>query len=348
MGAPARIDPPAADETTVQQGMISGFLGGLHVEQLKTTRIFETHVHLCRPRVCGARGNNAGGVPAHRPVEGPAGGEATQEATDYLSKELEAQRQRLNDSENKLAQYKLDHNAVGLDEDEKVNTVSSALADISASYTKAKLERIEKEAVYEGLKAIQGDRDRLAAHPSVLASPDIQLLKTSLNQLQAEKAKDVVHTAEYFKTHNDIFIENAQAKLYQAEDRVVEAAKNEAELASGKEASFKDQLDRQNAETLSLDRKGVDYGMLQREEASVTRCCSTILLARTKETGVSGQFKGTNITIIDAAEICQRIAVIAEHEPRPHGGVLVEGSMCWPSVWPLDSSISNSRISDTG
>ena len=47
--------------------------------------------------------------------------------------------------------------------------------------------------------------------------------------------------------------------------------------------------------------KGADYAMLQREEAS-NKALFDNLLSRTKETGVSGQFKGSNITIVDPAE----------------------------------------------
>jgi succinoglycan biosynthesis transport protein ExoP len=292
LGAPARIDPPAADETSAQQGLISDFLGGLHIEQLRTTRIFEITYTAADP-VFAQRAANALAM-QYIAQSKDIRGEATQEANDYLSQALEQQRQKLNDSEAKLADYKVSHNAVALDD--KVNTVSAKLADISARLTTAQLDTIDKGATYEGLRKVQDDREKLAAHPSILSNPDIQQLKNALNALQAQKARDAV-------THGEKMLAgiNAQQKLYLAEDRVVEAAQNEYELAKGKEASYRQQYDAQNTETLSLDKKGADYAMLQREEAS-NKALYDNLLSRVKETGVSGQFKGSNITIVDPAE----------------------------------------------
>jgi capsular exopolysaccharide synthesis family protein len=300
VGAPKRIDPPAADETTAEQNLISGFLGGLSVTPIRMTRMFDITYQAPDP-VYAARAANALAneyIAQSKDIRS----EATQEATDYLSKELDAQRIKLNDSEAKLADYKETHDAVGLDD--KVNTVSTKLADINASLTHATLERIDKGAAYEGLKAIQGDRDKLAGHPLILGNPDIQRLKIALNTLQAKRTELLVGHGEKYLAVEPIQgqVDDAQAKLDQAEDRVVEAAKTEFEQAQGKEASYRDQYNRQNQETLNLDRKGVEYGTLQREEASNKTLFDT-LLARTKETGVSGQFKGSNITIVDAAEV---------------------------------------------
>jgi succinoglycan biosynthesis transport protein ExoP len=300
VGAPKRIDPPAADETTAEQSLISGFLGGLTVTPIRATRMFDITYHAPDP-VYAARAANALAneyIAEAKDIRS----EATQEATDYLSKELDAQRIKLNDSEAKLAEYKETHDAVGLDD--KVNTVSTKLADISGSLTRAQLERINKGAAYEGLKAIQDDRAKLAAHPLILGNPDIQRLKINLNALQEKRTEILAgHGAKYLAVDPiQSQVDDAQAKLDQAEDQVVEAAKTEFDQAKAKETSYQEQYNRQNQETLNLDRKGVEYGTLQREEASNKTLFDT-LLARTKETGVSGQFKGSNITIVDAAEV---------------------------------------------
>jgi succinoglycan biosynthesis transport protein ExoP len=297
LGAPARIDPPAADETSMEQGLISDFLGGLHVEQLRTTRIFEITYTAADP-VFAQRAANAVAT-QYITQSKDIRSEATQEANDYLSRALDDQRLKLNDSETKLAEYKVSHNAVALDD--KVNTVSAKLADISARLTTAQLDTIDKGATYEGLRKVQDDREKLAAHPSILTNPDIQQLKNALNTLQAQRARDAVTHGPSLLAGLDAEIANAQQKLYQAEDRVVEAAQNEYELAKGKEASYRQSYEEQNRATMTLDQKGADYAMLQREEAS-NKALFDNLLARTKETGVSGQFKGSNITIVDPAE----------------------------------------------
>ena len=66
---------------------------------------------------------------------------------------------------------------------------------------------------------------------------------------------------------------------------------------------------------MGLDRKAVEYAALEREAAG-NRQLYENLLQRAKETGVSGEFKGSNIEIVDAAEV-PRWPGPAERAARP-------------------------------
>jgi len=301
LGAPQRIDPPAADETTAQQGAISAFLGGLSVAPVKTTRIFEI-VYTSPDPVFAVRAANAIAneyIAQTKDIRS----EATQEANSYLGKALQEQRDKLTESENKLAAYKESHNALSFDD--KTNTASTALADISANLTKAKLDAYDKGSIYTGLQQIANDRDKLAAHPQILNNPDIQLLKTNLNAAQTERAQQAAKGSGTKQLEADGFdarIAAAQQKLNQAEDNVIESARNEYQLAKAKQDNYQRQYDSANQAALSLNRKGTEYTMLLQEEQS-NKALFDQLLQKTKETDVSGQFKGSNVTIIDAAEL---------------------------------------------
>ena len=52
---------------------------------------------------------------------------------------------------------------------------------------------------------------------------------------------------------------------------------------------------------MALNRKGIEYGVLAREAASNRQILES-LMQRTKETGISGELKTSNIRIVDAAE----------------------------------------------
>jgi capsular exopolysaccharide synthesis family protein len=301
LGAPKRIDPPAADETTAQQGLISGFMGGLDVQPVRTTRIFEIVYRSADPVFAEQAANAVANeyIAQTKDIRG----EATQESSDFLKTQLDAQRQKLYESDLKLNQYKSSHDAVGLDD--KVNTTSTKLAEISAQLTKAQIETIDKEAAYQGLKAVQGDREKLAANPVILANPEIHRFKAELSAALAEREKRIAAGAGA-KTRaldgTEQAVEQAQARLEQQEDHIVDAALTEYNTAKARQASFQQQYNEQKAEALQLDSKGVEYAALQREAAS-NKTLFDNLLTRTKETNVSGQFKGSNISIIDAAEI---------------------------------------------
>src|SRR6185295_14368521 len=67
------------------------------------------------------------------------------------------------------------------------------------------------------------------------------------------------------------------------------------------ERSLMRALDQQKQDALALNRKGIEYGALSRDAAS-NRQIFDSLMQRTKETGISGELKTSNIRIVDLAE----------------------------------------------
>src|SRR5262249_14669925 len=148
----------------------------------------------------------------------------------------------------------------------------------------------EKGGIYEGLRAIANDREKLAAHPSILNNPDIQNLKAALTAAQTDKAQAAAKGSGAKQLEADGYdarIQTAQQKLDKAEDNVVEAARNEAEIAKARQASFQQTYDQQNQAALNLNRTGTQYTMLVQEEQS-NKLLFDQLLSKTKETDVSG------------------------------------------------------------
>jgi capsular exopolysaccharide synthesis family protein len=64
-------------------------------------------------------------------------------------------------------------------------------------------------------------------------------------------------------------------------------------------------LEVQKRDALALNRKGIDYGTLQRDAASNRQIFDSLML-RTKETGISSELKTSNIRVIDVAETPRR------------------------------------------
>jgi capsular exopolysaccharide synthesis family protein len=300
VGAPEKILPPPADETTVQSQMISGFLGGLSVQQLRQTRIFAVHYQSADPVRASVAANAVVDQYIRQSLD--LRGEASEEASDYLRVELEKQRTKLNQSEAALAQYKETHDAIALDD--KQNTVIQKLGDLNAMVTRAQQNRIDTEMKYKNLQSAGADREKLEAFPAILGNADIQKQKGQIRDLVQQRAKDAAQHGPKFQAVQalDQQIQQAQDKLYADEDKIVESAKNEYLTAQATEDAYRQQLDKQNREALALDRKGVEYAALLREAASNKTLYDT-LLQRAKEIGVSGQFKGSNIRVLERAEI---------------------------------------------
>ena len=97
-------------------------------------------------------------------------------------------------------------------------------------------------------------------------------------------------------------IQIAQAKLQGEIAKVVQSVRNEYQAALAQENSLTGALDQQKREALAMNRKAIDYGVLERDVQSSKQIYES-LLQRAKETGVSGELKTSNIRVVDAAEM---------------------------------------------
>ena len=82
---------------------------------------------------------------------------------------------------------------------------------------------------------------------------------------------------------------------------MVQSVRNQYLAARTQENSLIGALESQKREALSMNRKGIEYGVLQREVES-SRQIYDSLMQRAKETGVSAELKSSNIRVVDAAE----------------------------------------------
>jgi capsular exopolysaccharide synthesis family protein len=247
---------------------------------------------------------------------------ASKEASQWLGGQLEAQRKQVDASEQALQQYREQTDAVSLDD--KQNIVVQKLADLNAAVTRAKTERIQKEALYNQVRSIQDNRAALDTVPAILSNTFIQQQKTVVAELHRQQ----VQLAEKLgPRHPDMLklvssIESAEAKLQAEVVKVVQSLKNDYLASLSQERSLMAALDAQKRDAMSLNRKSIDYGSLQRDALS-NRQIFDSLMQRTKETGISGELKASNIRVVDPAEVPRKPA--SPDKPRNLGFALFGG-----------------------
>jgi capsular exopolysaccharide synthesis family protein len=93
----------------------------------------------------------------------------------------------------------------------------------------------------------------------------------------------------------------AQTKLDGEVAKVVQSVRNEYQAALAKENSLIAALNQQKGEAQAMNRKAIDYGVLERDVQSNKQLYES-LLQRAKETGVSTELKTSNIRVVDKAE----------------------------------------------
>jgi capsular exopolysaccharide synthesis family protein len=97
-------------------------------------------------------------------------------------------------------------------------------------------------------------------------------------------------------------VQGAEAKLRVEIAKVVDGVKSDFQTAMAQEHELQSALNAQKGEALSMNRKGIELGVLQREAES-NRQIYESLLQRTKETDISSEMRTTNVRIVDLAEV---------------------------------------------
>jgi capsular exopolysaccharide synthesis family protein len=292
--------PPGADETQAQAAVIDRFLGGLNIAPVRFSRLVDITFLSPDPILAAKVPNALASQYMDQSVE--VRSSTTKEASDFLTQQLEEQRKKVEASEQALQAYREQTDSVSLEE--RQNIVVQKLQDLNEAVTKANTTRIQKEGAYNQAKAAQENPALIDGLPLILSNTFIQQQKTELAQLQRQLAQ---LSERLGPNHPDmvkigIAITNAEAKIQAEVAQVLEGTRREYEAALAEEQNLTTALNRQKAEAQSLNRDGIQYGVLQRD-ATANRQMFEALLQRTQETGVSEQIKAGNIRIIDQAEI---------------------------------------------
>jgi succinoglycan biosynthesis transport protein ExoP len=299
--APPQVEAEAPDaaENATQSRIIDLFLAGVTVTPVRNSRLVDVSYRSSEAALSSRVANALAKQYIEQNLEFKF--LATKEATDFLNERTAEQRQNLEKSEQALQQYREKTGAMALED--RQNIVVQRLSDLNAAVTRARTERIEKESVYNQIRAIQSDRAAVDTFPAILNNAFIQQLKGQLNEQQRVKAQlaEKLGARHPDMVKADSAIETTETRINAEVQKVVQALRNDYLAAQSNERSLQASLDQQRAEAQELNRASIQYGVLQRDATSNQTMFSG-LLERSRETGISGELKTSNIRVVDQAE----------------------------------------------
>jgi succinoglycan biosynthesis transport protein ExoP len=301
--------PAGAEKTHLQERAIDRFLENLTVAPVRNSRLIDVRYESADPGLTVSIANAHAAAYIDQNLEFKF--LATKEASDWLANRMAEQRKHLEAGELALQQYREDNDAISLED--RQNIIVQRLADVNAAVTRARTTRIEKEALYNQLRSIQHKRDALDTFPAILSNVFVQQLKAELAGLQRQHAE---LTDQLGERHPDMIklrsaLRTAEAKLQGEVAKVVQSIGNEYRAARDQERDLVSALEQQKTEALALNRKAIEYGVLQRDSTS-SRQMFEELLQRAKQTEISGELKTSNIRVVDPASLPEKPA-----RPRP-------------------------------
>jgi succinoglycan biosynthesis transport protein ExoP len=279
--------------------LVNNFLGAVTVEPVRGSRLYNVSVQSANPEFAARAADTL--VEEYVAQNFKLRTEATEKSLKFLADEILKQQTKVEDAERAMAEYRETHNALSLED--RQNTVVSSLNQVNDQYTRARTERIQKEAVYNQVKSLPSAA-LAESIPAITQNAAVQSLRVRLADLQRER---VTLNERYGEKHPSV-IQNGNAiedttKHYQAAlASAVQSIRNDYETAVSLERRLASALEDSKGAAMDLNRKSVSYTVLEREAQSARQIYEA-LLQRQNELQIVSNSGGNNVRLMDRAVV---------------------------------------------
>lgn len=227
----------------------------------------------------------------------------TRYAREFLEKQLESTRQKLEDSERQLVGYASEQRIIELGQDKEGNASQSLDASNLVRLNEALAEaRVERISAAQNMRAGNAGIENSADSSSVIA------LRTQKAQLEAEyQQKSAIFLPDYPEMKALREQIRSLERAINGEQRSSRSNQSDALRAAYRAAVEKEnelvgKVDALKQELLKLRNRSIEYTILQRE-VDTNRVLYEGLLQKYKEVGVSDGVGQNDVSIVDKARV---------------------------------------------
>src|SRR5580700_1242469 len=273
--------------------ILGAFLGRLSVKRVPSSRLIEVTFEAEDPQLAAQIVNTH--LQNYVEQNFRSKYDATIQASNWLSSELEELRIKVEKSENARLAYERANQIWQIDEKQDISV--SKLSDLSKAVTGAQTDVAEKEALYR--MAMSGNVDALrVAHGSEVIT-DLRKRKSEVDEQYAEAVNQygpnfpkVLRIAAQQK-EVDADLDRARTTLLQSVEQEYNTARNHVQL-------LQEALDKQKTEANDQAEKLVQYHILQHDAESNKQLYDG-LLQKLKEASITAGLRSSNIRVVDPA-----------------------------------------------
>lgn len=282
--------------------LVSQFIDRIEVNPIRSSRLVDVSFRAKSPAMAAKIANTLANVYVSQNLEIKL--EAAKDAVDWLHHQIEAERKKVEETEQAVLRYKEENNIITDFSSDNEKITAQKLAQLNTNVVDAESERVEAETRYQQAMALEGNPEMLDSIPEVLNNElirQIKAMEVDLYKKMSELSKKYGQNHPRMKAI-DSELQMVQKRKAQEVNRVINSLKSEYKVALAREQSLKGALARQKLESLELNQKAIQYGVLKREAESAKHMYE-LLIKRFKETTLTEDMKTGNIRIIDRAEV---------------------------------------------
>lgn len=294
----------ADEDASFDSELVSVFIERTEVSPIENSRLVDVSVQAKDPAMSARMTNELVSAYINQNLETKL--TAAKNAAEWLGERINDMRKKVETAEKALLHYKEAQDIITDFSSDAENITAQKLAELNTQLIEVESQRVEAETRFRQAISIENTPDMLDSIPEVLSNEliiEVKKMEVVLFTRMSELSR------KYGRNHPKmVAIESELADLKKRKGietrRVINSLKNKYKLVLVREESLKKALARQKAESLSLNKKAVQFGVLQREAES-SRYMYEMLIKRFKETSLTEEMKTGNIRIIDTAETPQ-------------------------------------------
>ena len=299
-GNPSALIIPRIGQTGQRPAILGAFLGSLSVKRVPNSRLIEVQFEAEDPQLAAQIVN--GHVQNFIEENFRSRYDATTQASNWLSAELEELRIKVQKSEDERIAYERENQIWTIDE--KQNITTQKLADLNKSLTDAQTDLLQKQALFEIAKS--GDVDQLSQVRESAYISDILRRKSEVEEQFADASAQFGPTYPKVQ-HLLLEKQSLEEALERAKKNVVSSIEADYRTGREREDLLLVALDKQKAEANEMAEKLVQYHILEHDAESNKQLYDN-LQQKLKEAGITAGLRSSNIRIVDPALVPTRPA----------------------------------------
>ncbi|MCH8028484.1 MAG: polysaccharide biosynthesis tyrosine autokinase [Candidatus Dadabacteria bacterium] len=289
-------DPEGAEkkELIKEKKLVDSFLDGVKIKPDRKSRLVEVIFDSTDPELSATVANTLVDKYIEWVLDRKV--EATKAARNFLEKQLQQVKAKLERAEEELNKFAKDKDIVSLDEN--FNLTYKLLAELNRASTEAETERLAREALYREVQA--GDYAYL---PQVISDLSIQALNEGYTKLKSQYDNLTVIFDEDYPDVKQLAAQLGRIKkdINERIDGIAKSIRKDYQTALRKDNLLSQRAQEQKRRVMELNEQTVQYKILDRE-VETNKSIYQNLLQRLKETEVTSGIRATNIQVVDYAE----------------------------------------------
>jgi capsular exopolysaccharide synthesis family protein len=225
---------------------------------------------------------------------------SSSEALNWLTDQEENTRQKVEDSETKLQEYRTEKNEVSLEDND--NLIRQSLFTAKAELTKAHIDTLAADETIAEIDRILADGKPIESIPTVRDSQVMQRLQQELGLRESALAALLTR---YRDKHPSVIqargeIEKMRQAIKDEAQFSLDALRNNAIFMHKREEALAQNVEQETVKQQELNALRIEYDALKREASNNESIYNNVLLRRS-ETELLSRISANNIIFVDPA-----------------------------------------------